>query len=233
MNFSVSFDVAIGDLRSSLQLVNDRCCRLRENSSAVNFAYQTSMLVSMYTLQLDTALQWIERMGLEVLELKDYIAINAVAKELEEVLLACLHTLDSIKVDKYPEPEFLGFRFRGKVERRDDLLPLAHKLHSLEVTLLCRVEIIKRRPVESHSAREWLAHGRRTLPEYHWTISKDLFTWPRICVLIMLMFAIFIALSCFLGVYFTVERSYGYSMGDAFTLSGWVIAVKHVQWQGL
>jgi hypothetical protein len=41
----------------------------------------------------------------------------------------------------------------------------------------------------------------------------------------MIMFAIFIALSCFLGVYFTVEKSYGYSMGDAFTLAGWVIAV--------
>jgi hypothetical protein len=41
----------------------------------------------------------------------------------------------------------------------------------------------------------------------------------------MLLFAIFVALSCFLGVYFTLEKSYGYSMGDAFTLAGWVVAV--------
>ena len=41
----------------------------------------------------------------------------------------------------------------------------------------------------------------------------------------MIMFAIFIALSLFLGVYFTIEKRYGYSMGDAFTLASWVIAV--------
>jgi hypothetical protein len=41
----------------------------------------------------------------------------------------------------------------------------------------------------------------------------------------MLFFGTFVALSCFLGVYFTLNKSYGYSMGDAFTLAGWVIAV--------
>jgi uncharacterized membrane protein (DUF485 family) len=41
----------------------------------------------------------------------------------------------------------------------------------------------------------------------------------------MIFFAAFVALSCFLGVYFTAEKRYGYSMGDAFTLAGWVIAV--------
>jgi hypothetical protein len=41
----------------------------------------------------------------------------------------------------------------------------------------------------------------------------------------MLFFAAFVGLSCFLGVYFTLNKSYGYSMGDAFTLAGYVIAV--------
>ena len=50
-------------------------------------------------------------------------------------------------------------------------------------------------------------------------------SWPRECILIMIFFAAFVALSCFLGVYFTVEKSYGYSMSDAFTLAGWVVAV--------
>jgi hypothetical protein len=41
----------------------------------------------------------------------------------------------------------------------------------------------------------------------------------------MLFLAIFVSLSCFLGVYFTINKSYGYSIGDAFTLAGWVVAV--------
>jgi hypothetical protein len=41
----------------------------------------------------------------------------------------------------------------------------------------------------------------------------------------MAFFANFVGLSCFLGVFFTVNKSYGYSMGDAFTLAGWVLAV--------
>lgn len=43
--------------------------------------------------------------------------------------------------------------------------------------------------------------------------------------MIMLFFATFVALSCFLGIYFTLSKSYGYSMGDAFTLAGWVVSV--------
>jgi len=35
----------------------------------------------------------------------------------------------------------------------------------------------------------------------------------------------FIGLSCFLGIFFTVHKEYGYSMGDSFTLAGFVIAV--------
>ena len=41
----------------------------------------------------------------------------------------------------------------------------------------------------------------------------------------MVMFATFVLLSCVVGIFFTVEKSYGYSMGDAFTLAGWVIGV--------
>lgn len=48
---------------------------------------------------------------------------------------------------------------------------------------------------------------------------------PRGCVLIISMFAVFVALSCFLGVFFTVKKEYGYSMGDSFTLAGYVVAV--------
>lgn len=32
-------------------------------------------------------------------------------------------------------------------------------------------------------------------------------------------------MSCFLGVYFTLRKDYGYSMGDSFTLAGYVVAV--------
>jgi hypothetical protein len=39
------------------------------------------------------------------------------------------------------------------------------------------------------------------------------------------MFAMSIALDCFLGVYFASEKSYGYSIGDALILAGWVITV--------
>jgi hypothetical protein len=35
----------------------------------------------------------------------------------------------------------------------------------------------------------------------------------------------FIGLSVFLGLYFTIHKEYGYSMGDSFTLAGYVIAV--------
>ena len=51
------------------------------------------------------------------------------------------------------------------------------------------------------------------------------FSWPRSCIRIMAFFANFVGLSCFLGVFFTVNKSYGCSMGDAFTLAGWVLAV--------
>jgi hypothetical protein len=40
-----------------------------------------------------------------------------------------------------------------------------------------------------------------------------------------MMFSAFVFLSCFLGIYFTLDKTYGYSMGDAFTLAGWVVAV--------
>lgn len=49
--------------------------------------------------------------------------------------------------------------------------------------------------------------------------------WPRGCVLIIAMFSIFVVLSCFLGVLFTVQKRYRYSMGDAFTLAAYVVAV--------
>ncbi|KAG0645523.1 hypothetical protein D0Z07_8562 [Hyphodiscus hymeniophilus] len=48
---------------------------------------------------------------------------------------------------------------------------------------------------------------------------------PRTCLLIFAMFVSFVGLSCFLGTYFTVNKRYSYSMGDAFTLAGYVITV--------
>lgn len=47
----------------------------------------------------------------------------------------------------------------------------------------------------------------------------------RGCVRIISLSSIFIALSIFLGVYFTVNKDYGYSMGDAFTLASYVIGL--------
>ncbi|KAE9362872.1 hypothetical protein N431DRAFT_433587 [Stipitochalara longipes BDJ] len=45
------------------------------------------------------------------------------------------------------------------------------------------------------------------------------------CLGILLLFAVFLALSLFLGIFFTVKKSYGNSMGDAWTLAGYVVAV--------
>jgi len=53
----------------------------------------------------------------------------------------------------------------------------------------------------------------------------DAFRQIRVCFLIMSIMSGFIILSCFLGVYFTTRKEYGYSMGDAFTLAGYVVAV--------
>jgi hypothetical protein len=41
----------------------------------------------------------------------------------------------------------------------------------------------------------------------------------------MFMFTTFVALSSFLGIYFTVKKEYGYSMGDSFTLASYIVAV--------
>jgi hypothetical protein len=43
--------------------------------------------------------------------------------------------------------------------------------------------------------------------------------------MIIALFAVFVILSLSLGVYFTLEKEYGYSMGDSFTLAGYVLAV--------
>jgi hypothetical protein len=45
------------------------------------------------------------------------------------------------------------------------------------------------------------------------------------CKLILLVMSSFIILSLFLGIFFTVHKEYGYSMGDSFTLGGYIIAV--------
>ncbi|KAF8857455.1 hypothetical protein BDZ45DRAFT_726730 [Acephala macrosclerotiorum] len=50
-------------------------------------------------------------------------------------------------------------------------------------------------------------------------------TSPRGCLLILSMVASFILFSCIAGLYFTLEKSHGYSMGDAFTLAGYIVAV--------
>ncbi|KAF8860056.1 hypothetical protein BDZ45DRAFT_672783 [Acephala macrosclerotiorum] len=50
-------------------------------------------------------------------------------------------------------------------------------------------------------------------------------TQIRPCILIGLLFFAFLSLSIFLGVFFTLDKSYGYSMGDAFTLAGFVFGI--------
>ncbi len=53
------------------------------------------------------------------------------------------------------------------------------------------------------------------------------------CIIILIAMGAFIGLGCFLGVFFTVHREYGYSMGDAFTLAGFVVAVGALVCSGL
>ncbi|KUJ11204.1 uncharacterized protein LY89DRAFT_239477 [Mollisia scopiformis] len=50
-------------------------------------------------------------------------------------------------------------------------------------------------------------------------------THPRGCILILSLVATFVLFSCISGLYFTLNKSLGYSMGDAFTLAGYIIAV--------
>ena len=47
----------------------------------------------------------------------------------------------------------------------------------------------------------------------------------RPCLIIIAVFLSFLTLSIFLGVYFTVHKSYGYTMGDAFTLASFVVSL--------
>lgn len=56
---------------------------------------------------------------------------------------------------------------------------------------------------------------------------------PRACFLIIALFFVFVLLSSFLGAFFTVNKQYGYSMGDAFTLAGWVIGVGAFSLMGI
>ncbi|KAE8447521.1 hypothetical protein EG329_010651 [Mollisiaceae sp. DMI_Dod_QoI] len=48
---------------------------------------------------------------------------------------------------------------------------------------------------------------------------------PRGCILILSMVAAFTLFSCISGLYFTLNKSLGYSMGDAFTLAAYIVAV--------
>lgn len=47
----------------------------------------------------------------------------------------------------------------------------------------------------------------------------------RGCIYLIVLGSVFLLLSLFLGVYYTVHPDYGYSMGDAFTLAGYVVSV--------
>ena len=51
---------------------------------------------------------------------------------------------------------------------------------------------------------------------------------PRGCSLLLLVMFGFLGLSFFLGIYFTTHKEYGYSMGDPFTLAGFVLAAGSI-----
>jgi hypothetical protein len=61
--------------------------------------------------------------------------------------------------------------------------------------------------------------NRRRLLYFSLTVEP-----PGGCVIIMLLCGVFILLSSFLGVYFTIHKEYGYIMGHSFTLAGYVMA---------
>jgi hypothetical protein len=48
---------------------------------------------------------------------------------------------------------------------------------------------------------------------------------PAGCTIIILAMGSFIALSLFLGLFLTLRKEYGFSMGDSFTLAGYIIGV--------
>jgi len=61
-------------------------------------------------------------------------------------------------------------------------------------------------------------------------IKNARFSWasivPRFCFSLITIMALFIGLSLFLGLFFASNKSYGYSMGDAFfTLASYIVTV--------
>lgn len=62
------------------------------------------------------------------------------------------------------------------------------------------------------------------IPPNSHSISSRLSS-PRGCILILSMVATFIIFSCMTGLYFTLDYSHGYSMGDAFTVAAYIVAV--------
>jgi hypothetical protein len=76
-------------------------------------------------------------------------------------------------------------------------------------------------PTPNHTARTTISRDTDTiLLCFAWDCH-----WPRGCYIVALLMTGFIGLSVFLGLFFTINKEYGYSMGDSFTLAGYVIAV--------
>jgi hypothetical protein len=124
---------------------------------------------------------------------------------------------------------------------------VGRRTSSIEV--LCRVDLSRMPPnhpkvFESppptpsilRQLRKW---GRKTLnPNSSCSTQKSAANCParvedtsrlvlgiRSCVLLLILSAAFLALSLFLGIFFTLMKSYGYSMGDAWTLASYIIGV--------
>jgi len=96
----------------------------------------------------------------------------------------------------------------------------------------------RQRALRDPSRRGPSPHLHRILPseprrDNSWSSQQSAYrtsnSWPSLrpcrCLLIIALMIGFVTLSCFLGIFFTIHKEYGYGMGDAFTLAGYVVAV--------
>lgn len=122
--------------------------------------------------------------------------------------IRCSETSNLVReVSDYPES---GYAYR---DSHTNLLGHPTFIFGLREATIARTHSPIR---EHHRALLLRSLAKTSLTDY----LPSLNCWTIGAVLI-----IFVILSCFLGLFFTLRTEYGYSMGDSFTLAGYVVAV--------
>ncbi|EPE35185.1 hypothetical protein GLAREA_10881 [Glarea lozoyensis ATCC 20868] len=203
----MSFGFSVGDLIATSELLIKAHNSLRDHSSPLELVHRIEIISSSYLE--------IERIGLDNFtepEVQNIEEISGMSKSL---------TMDILRHFPEPTEQERWQNLRRKEKEKGLYLEWAALAGTLaQAVAAVLLENANRRiaapsvNANTHSARKASPRRVDTRPPR-----------PRTCILIISMVVCFITLSCFLGIYFTVNKSYGYSMGDAFTLAGFVVAV--------